>query len=261
MRILELFQDKQSTTIMQELSNFMGVEVSLLPSFNIQRNMSINRLISSSSGWHPDCGGETSYPYCRARLTRQDYVFGKVGFYLQENTDFGGSIDVIPKSHRKIRSCNKLKTFLPKALLWCVNNIFWRISQTINRSFPKINCGFPETAVMLILGAKTIKASPSSPVFFDSGLWHRSTPIAQSKEGQVKFVDDVHFELPNGFTKYGIYCHYGSSIPIESHMYDRMRRKGQQDSLEKWIKEIEIIKSIYPSLAVSIRRVLDPANV
>ena len=61
MRILELFQDKQSTTIMQELSNFMGVEVSLLPSFNIQRNMSINRLISSSSGWHPNCGGETSY--------------------------------------------------------------------------------------------------------------------------------------------------------------------------------------------------------
>ena len=188
-------------------------------------------------------------------------MFGKVGFYLQENTDFWGSIDVIPKSHRKIRSCNKLKTFLPKALLWCVNNIFWRISQTINRSFPKINCGFPETAVMLILGAKTIKASPSSPVFFDSGILHKSTPISDSLKGQVKYLGDYHFEIPARFTKYAIYCQYGSTGAVESYMYDRLRRKGNEHELERWIKQIEMFEPIYPSLAASMHRIIDSAKI
>jgi len=269
-RSLELFKDKQVATIMQELSNFAGIEVSPLPYFEIHRNHLSDRLTSPWSGWHYDCGrgrrvslgdqGETFYPYCRSRLMRQDHVFGRLGFFLQENTDFGGSLDVIPKSHRKIRSCNKLKTFLTKALLWCAENISWRVAQIINRRFPKINCRFPETAIMSILGEKTIKPSPSSPVFFDTGLFHRPTPISESKAGQAKFSGNWQFEVPSDFTKYTIYCHYGSSVGIESYMYNRMRIEGHQDAPERWIKEIGKIETIYPSLAVSIRRVFDLAK-
>ena len=44
-------------------------------------------------------------------LFKKDYLFSKVGIYLQDNSDFGGSIDIIEKSHKNF---SKLKIFIRK---------------------------------------------------------------------------------------------------------------------------------------------------
>ena len=62
-------------------------------------------------GWHRDCGGELKYNYCNEILNKKNYFFSKIAFYLQENTEFGGSIDIIKSSHKNF---SKYKIFIRK---------------------------------------------------------------------------------------------------------------------------------------------------
>ena len=54
----------------------------------------------SSHTWHIDASGEFRYKYCKDRIYAKDYLFAKVGIYLQKNSEYGGQIDIIRGSNR-----------------------------------------------------------------------------------------------------------------------------------------------------------------
>ena len=80
---------------------FSNSDVSLLPPYEVVKNYLPHSVETEASGWHRDCGGEESINQCKSILSNQEYVFGKIGLYLQDNTEeFGGGIDVVVRSHK-----------------------------------------------------------------------------------------------------------------------------------------------------------------
>ena len=94
----EVFNSEIIQSVLREIGNYNNIKISVLPTFIIQRNHHVD--VSKTLGWHRDCGGEFIYKYCTKKLCDKSYVLGKIGIYFQENGEFGGSIDLIPYSHR-----------------------------------------------------------------------------------------------------------------------------------------------------------------
>ena len=108
-KILNLYSHNILNNIKVELSKFSETKVSILPHFLVQKNYHVN--LGQVHGWHRDCGGELQYDYCNKILGGQKYIFSKVAFYLQENNEYGGSVDIIKNSHKNF---SKFKIFLRK---------------------------------------------------------------------------------------------------------------------------------------------------
>ena len=64
----------------------------------MHKNYHVN--LKEFHGWHRDAGGEMRHKYCNKILGEDNYLFSKIGIYLQNNTEYGGSIDIIKKSHK-----------------------------------------------------------------------------------------------------------------------------------------------------------------
>ena len=79
-----------------EFEKFSKNKVSILPLFEIHKNNHVN--LKTGHVWHRDCGIEMDNSYCRKILYKKNYIFSKIGIYLQENGDYGGCIDVVKKS-------------------------------------------------------------------------------------------------------------------------------------------------------------------
>ena len=98
-KILGILNTNEIQKFTKSLSEHYKTEVSLLPNFHIMRNYHVNRLTANRIGWHRDVASEFNYEYCKDKLNNEKYVFGKVGVFLQENSeDFGGAVDIIPGS-------------------------------------------------------------------------------------------------------------------------------------------------------------------
>ena len=99
---------------------------------------------------------------------------------------------------------------------------------------------------MSFLNAKRLYPKLGSAVIFDSRIVHRGSPISRNKLNEVKFKDGLfEAEIPDDYTKYSIYCHFGTSDGIDSYMYDRSKRKDSVSikEIKTWIKQIEYIKN------------------
>ena len=96
--ILNLYKNKVLADIKKKLEESSNINLSVLPNFVVQKNYHVD--LNQFHGWHRDCGGEMRYDYCNKILAKENYFFSKIGIYLQENTEYGGSIDVIKKSHK-----------------------------------------------------------------------------------------------------------------------------------------------------------------
>ena len=85
----------------------------MLPPFEVQKNYHVD--LRQVHGWHRDCGGELKYDYCKNILSDKNYLFSKIGIYLQNNSDYGGGIDIIQSSHKNFSKftsiIRKLKVF------------------------------------------------------------------------------------------------------------------------------------------------------
>jgi len=97
--VLTAFESKIIDSFVKNIGNKLNTKTSILPLIFIQRNYHVDRYKTEGVGWHRDCGGELFYDYCKKILYNESYIMGKVGIYMQENKSYGGSIDVIPKSH------------------------------------------------------------------------------------------------------------------------------------------------------------------
>lgn len=236
-KIIKLFYSKEILDKINLLSEIYNTEISLLPHFEIMLNHHTSRSVSLGIGWHRDCNGELKYNECRKWLKSDNYVFGKVGIYFQVNGDFGGSIDLIPESHKDIQTSylNFKKIFnflLLKSIMkfpFKKNIIFTRILEPLS---------------FLILNAIKLKPYPGQFILFDSRVLHRGSPVAESKTRfitQLKEKSNDFFETPEAYKKIAIYCQYGSKLGVKSYMRDRINRSDIKEDV-LWKKQIEIVK-------------------
>lgn len=237
--IIKLF----TSNIIKEflINNSSLTDVAIIPIIQVMKNYHVNRIKTPGIGWHRDCGGEFNYKYSNSLLSDKKYIFGKIGIYLQENSsNLGGGIDLIPKSHFYIKNKNYLKRK--------INGIFLKVLQLFQKYLPNIYKLIPEKIYLMFLKAIKIKAEPGCPVFFDSRIIHRGTPINDFLINSLKEIDNIHYEIPDNNAKITIYCQFGSSTAISSYLYDRVRRNSKSDILKNWFEEIELYKEFSSEL-------------
>ena len=247
-------------SILKEIEKNTNTPISILPGFDVMRNQHLNRLNSKDDGWHRDCGGELRHDYCKEKLYQKSYIFGKIGIYLQENQEYGGSVDLIPFSQ---------KYFNPKTIfLRKLKAIPMKIIYLLNTRLPSIYQVFPDKFYMFLNKAKKMRPKIGSPLFFDSRIIHRTSPIDRSVLNKVKFVPKAKnvAETPKEKIKYAIYCHFGSTLASDSYMHDRLKRDGKNIpgyatmsmELKRWCDEVNKVKKFSPLLAGSIRNLINP---
>ena len=250
-RIISLFDTDIIKDFIQNLSFYSKTKVSVLPRIHIMKNYHVNRMLEHRIGWHRDCAGEFANNYTADKLKSPNYVFGKIGIYLQENSDnYGGAIDIIPRSHRYIKKKNDLLRKLQSFPLF--------ILILIQKKFKKFYNIFPEFFWMFLLSAKKIKSSVGSPVFFDNRLQHRGSPINNKYIHNTKSHLERHvISVPHDYTKISIYANFGSTDGADSLIYYRLRN-GEPNIFSAWLKEIEYIKKEFPEMHNSMTEVIDP---
>lgn len=216
-KINEIFEEIFKTSSHEETS------ISFFPPFEIMKNFLPKNDIDL---WHMDASGETKYSFCKTRLVSKKYTFGKIGIYLQRNTEWGGQIDLIPSSHkyysRKTNFINLIQKFFFKLRLILSRNLNVKLKTMFEQK---------------ILKYKRLNVELGDVVIFDSRLLHRGTPI----EKKIKdIVDDNKYKsayvvnVPFSKTKYAFYLQFGNIFSGESYWHDRSKRSTCVQERLEW---------------------------
>jgi hypothetical protein len=213
------------------------------------KNYHINRFVTDGVGWHKDCSGELSYQFCNNLLKKHNYAMGKIGIYLQTNEQYGGAIDIIPRSHFYIKN--------DKKLLRKIKGLNLRLIKILQKYLPGLYKKFDESFYMKFLDAIKINANPGSLIFFDSRTTHRGTPISDKFVKKLVKVDDYHIDVPKELTKIAIYCHFGSTEGVSSYFYNKIQRNSNDTELDEWKKEIKIYKRYFPEMYESAKKIIE----
>ena len=250
-KIINILNTSEIQRFTESLSKHFNTTVSLLPNFHIMRNYHVNRLTTNRIGWHRDVASEFKYPYCKDQINDQHYVFGKVGIFLQENSEnYGGAVDVIPSSHLDIKK-NRINRYLKNLKLHSIIQL--------QKKFLNLYKLLPEKYYIYFLNAIKTKAKPGEPIFFDSRIHHRGSPIKDQYLKSTKKLGDMHILVPQDYTKISIYAYFGSTEGADSYMYARTKRvqEGYKKYFTGWKNEIERYKN-YKNLYDTMTEVVKP---
>ena len=247
-KIIEILLSKEINAVIKEFEKKFSEPLSILPSIEVHKNYHNN--LYKTLGWHRDCGGEMNYDYCNTKLRDEKYFFSKIGIYLQENTEYGGCIDIIKNSHKNF---SQFKIIFRK-----IKSFPLKLVKIFHKYFTKIYIKISEKFFMKLINAKRLTPKESSPVFFDSRLIHRGTPVSRNLISNVVFTKNNQIKLEKNYTKYVIYSHFGNSFSLDSYFYDRLKRKNNSDEITAWLKQVDIIKKIDRNFAEKIELVLNP---
>lgn len=248
-QILEIYNENSIKNFLEMLSSITGSNICILPRIFIMKNYHINRLVTDGIGWHKDCSGELSYKFCNNLLKNNKYAMGKIGIYLQDNGEYGGAIDIIPKSHFYIKN--------DKKLLRKIKGLNLRLIKIIQKYLPILYKKFNENFYMKFLRAIKINSNPGSLIFFDSRTTHRGTPISDKFLEKLAKVDEYHIDVPKELTKIAIYCHFGSTEGISSYFHNKTKRNFNDTELEEWKNEINIYKKYFPEMHKSAKKIIE----
>lgn len=205
--IINLLSSDFIKNFLKELKFKLKTNVSVLPKIHVMKNYHVNRLKTAGIGWHRDCAGEFRHADCNNLLSKNEYVFGKIGIYLQENSEtLVGEIDLIPKSYYCIKNKNYFKRKF--------SSIRLKILHIIQKKIPSFCKFISENFYIKVLKALKIKANPGDPVFFDSRIIRRGSPIKDDMINNFVELDNIHYEVPDKDAKISIYCEYGSSVGV-----------------------------------------------
>ena len=229
-------------------SIFHENEISLLPPFNIAQNYLPHSILTRGSGWHRDVGGELKIKKCRELISRENYIFGKIGIYFQKNSDYGGAIDLIPGTNNDFltNSFSKFKVILViKFLIFFQNYIPW-IYKKITRSSLLSN----------LLGSISLKIDAGDVVIFDSRIFHKGTFASEEVENKLTYnTAKLQAELPFDKTKYVLYSHFGNSVGSKSYFLDRLNRQGNENESQQWVDDTIALSESIQELPVFYRKV------
>ena len=191
-KVAALFFSKK---IVERLKQVLGDKVVFTNNFNIQYNSF--GLGGRAEGLHTDSNSE--FLPENKYLFQPDYMFGKVGLYLQDNTEeFGGGIDVVVGSQKV------WTRFSIPILNYLCTRLYLRLYKINNR--------------------RKIKApiKSGSAIFFDSRLLH-----ASSKPNNLNLTEREikgRAQVPLQYCKYAIYmdvCSLGSEKEFIDNSYKR----------------------------------------
>ena len=206
-------------------------EIYILPPFQIMRNF-LPKL--SSHTWHIDASGEYRYEYSKRRIYKEDYLFGKVGIYLQNNSEFGGQIDVIKKTNN-IYGKNNFNSFFQKIIMKIKMKIVKSMSSKLKDKYEK-----------KLLGYERLQQDIGDVVLFDSRTYHRGSPISSMIENKVSHTQGHYVdELDSQKNKFAIYFQFGNKLGLESYWHDRAKRAEGKKEKNSWSETKKIIKNYY----------------
>ena len=198
-----------SEKLVEVIRAIVGPVVSYVPDLQLHHNKF--GLAGPSQGWHLDCGSEAD-DLRNTYLYDDNYLFGKVGLVLQDNTaDLGGGISVIPGSHRAFRHAGRATGSL----------LYRTLYNRLNRHSPS---SLSRREVRLPLTA-------GSAVYFDSRLLHRSTPplaLAPSAYHQAGQCSELVTRTGHG--KHILYWEACTPVHAESHLRNAARRAATEEA-------------------------------
>jgi hypothetical protein len=226
--LVKAFMNRKLLDLLSKI--FSNLDVSLLPPFNIAKNYLPHSIDTEAMGWHRDCNGEMSIKQCREILENTDYVFGKIGLYLQDNSEYGGAIDIVPGSNRDFLS-------FPKG--WSAATFWIKFLIFLQRYMPIIYRKIANTRLMkYLIGTTKTRVEAGDVVVFDSRVFHKGTPAHEDVEETLVYHHDrLQADLPEGHTKYVLYAQFGNSIGIKSYFLDRLDRIGGHDEVNEWVND------------------------
>lgn len=248
-KIINIFSSNEIKNSVENIKKTLKKDIFLLPKFQIHKNYFVN--LKETLGWHRDSDGELQYEYCKKILFDEKYFFSKIGIYLQENSDFGGSIDIINQSHKYFsKKTDILRKF---------QSIPMHIVKMIHKFFHKIYFLFPEKFFMFFLSGIKLFPNKSSAVFFDSRLTHRGSLISKEKLKSVSFISGkYHAKTPISKNKFTLYCQLGTSDAADSYFHDRLKRENNSDEFKIWLQQIDAIRSVNKDFADQINLIVNP---
>lgn len=226
-------------------------EIYILPPFQIMRNF-LPKL--SSHTWHIDASGEYRYRYSKERIYSKNYLFGKVGIYLQKNTEFGGQIDVIKKTNL-IYGKNNFVSLIKKNFMKFKMKIVKSMNSKLKNKYEK-----------KILDYERLQLDVGDIAIFDSRLYHRGSPISSQLNDKV-FKSQGHYvdELNDKNNKFAIYFQFGNHLGLESYWHDRRQRIGGEEEKNCWDETknaiINSFKIKKKSLPDNIRKSLEKIDL
>jgi len=247
-KIILLFNSDVIKDVKKKLEKFYKSDIVILPLFEVHKNNHVN--LKVAHGWHRDCGIEMNSDYCKNILYKKNYFFSKIGIYLQENTDYGGCIDIIKKSHKNF---SKNQVLLRK-----IKNLPLKLINFINQRLNIFYFMIPEIFFMFLLSGKKLYPKKSAAFIFDSRLTHRSSIIYKNKFKSLNFEGRFKALVPEEFNKYAIYCHFGTSEAVDSYLFKRLNKKENPNLLQIWVNQIETISKYDIKLANQINKVMKP---
>jgi len=211
-------------------STFSNSDVSLSPPYEVVKNYLPHSTDTIGTGWHRDCGGQLGIDECRKHLSSKEFIFGKIGIYLQDNSDYGGAIDIIPGSNRDYFRLLKSYQF-SKFYIVLLSLLQIKIS-------PLYKIIVKTKVVKYLMGAITTNIKAGDVVVFDYRLWHKGTTASPAIEkGLIYNHKTLQANLPKEKTKYVFYCQFGNSLGTKSYFLDRLNRKGNSTEIDSWIDE------------------------
>ena len=124
----ELYEVLFNEKLVEKLKIIFGKNVKYVPDFLVQAN----QYEKYRRGWHFDSQSEGSAPHIRDK----DYLIGKVGIYLQDNTEeFGGGIDILKMGYKLFPSTTN--SIFNRILIKLYRRIDWNIfGGLFGRSLP-----------------------------------------------------------------------------------------------------------------------------
>lgn len=233
----KLYKAIMNPLIMDVLnSTFSNSDVSLLPPYQVAKNYLPHSTDTKGAGWHRDCGGQLGISECRKNLSSKEFIFGKMGLYLQDNSEYGGAIDIIPGSNRDY--FRLLKS-------WQVSKFFIVLLTLTQKFLPPVFKFIVKTKLInYLMGAITTNVKAGDVVVFDFRLWHQGTTATPSIEkGLIYNHKTLQASLPKEKTKYVFYCQFGNSLGIKSYFLDRLNRVGNSTEIDSWINEAASLES------------------
>jgi len=208
---------------------FKKNNIFLLPPYHIAKNYLPHSFETEAMGWHRDCNGETNYKACVRLLKDKSYTFGKIGIYLQDNSEYGGAIDIVPGSNRDFFNLFPGYSFPYFAV---------KLITILQRSFMKIyKLPFVRSGLLRIINATTANINAGDIIIFDSRTIHKGTFASADIEKTMKFDhSNLQAELPEDKTKFVLYSHFGNQVGIKSYFIDRNKRYDKKE-MDFWIKD------------------------
>ncbi len=233
---MNYFYNEKLKLFFDKVFNVNQNNIYLLPPMHFAKNYLPHSKFTRTGGWHRDCGGELKYKECKKLLSNRDYYFGKVGIYCQNNGEYGGGIDVIPKTN-----LDYIKNQF--GISWGTIGVkLLRLIQLISKSLHKHLSR--NNLFHKIFGIKKLKINKGDVAFFDARIWHKGSFALKNIEKKLDYDHEkLQANLPNNYKKYVLYSHFGNFLGIKSYLIDRDRRTKNNNLKEstEWKNELSLI--------------------